>query len=152
MRLVLLGIGLVLGGCGVETALIGVGASAAQAGVTMIDKGELRSFEMARYDDVVRACYRAGTDLALDLKNDDRNDKVTSMFFRDETGDKITVRIERRTERVTFIKVDVGSFGKIGLGSLFMHQVWSELADSDAYLEDWDRADPRDGGVGASPN
>lgn len=151
MRCVILGIVLILCGCGVETALITAGASAAQAGVTMIDKGELRSFEMARYDDVVKACYRAGTDLALDLKNDDKGDSVTSMFFRDETGDKITIRIERRTERVTFIKVDVGSFGKAGLGSLFMHQLWSELAESDAYLEDWNRADPRDGGVGASP-
>lgn len=50
---------------GLEPAAISAGASAAQTGVTFITRGKARTFELAKFEDVVIAVQRAGEKLAF---------------------------------------------------------------------------------------
>ena len=138
-------------GCGVETALLGASITAAQSGVTMVEKARLRSFELATFYDVEGAARRAGDRLALRLLNETVEDNRVWLYFRYGKNDKITVEIRYRTDSVTSIEIGVRNAGQRGMGSLYLRQIFDELREAGAYLDDWEHtADPgaRPGGGG----
>jgi hypothetical protein len=106
-----------------------VGAGAAEAGVTRIEMGKVTRFEIAQYEDVVEASRLAAENLALDLKKEKIEEDQASLNYFDDKNQRIDLLIERRTDTITFIQVDVGIFGPQGLGLLMLNQILDELAE-----------------------
>ena len=105
------------------------GAGAADAGVTRFEMGRVTRFEIAQYEDVIEASRRATENLSLDLKEEKIEENRASFSYFDDKDQRIDLLIERRTDTVTYIKVDVGIFGPQGLGLLMLNQILNELAE-----------------------
>ena len=106
-----------------------VGASATEAGVTRFEMGRVTRFEIAKYEDVIEASRLAAENLSLDLKEEKIEGNRASFRYFDEKDQKIDLLIERRTDTITFIEVDVGIFGPQGLGLLTLNQILNELPE-----------------------
>ena len=106
-----------------------VGAGAAEAGVTRFEMGKVTRFEIAQYEDVIEASRLAAENLSLDLKEEKIEENRASFRYLDDKDQKIDLLIERRTDTITYIKVDVGIFGPQGLGLLTLNQILIELAE-----------------------
>jgi len=160
------------GGCtGLEPAVLGASATAAQSGATFFSRGKFRSFELVRFDDAVTAIRAAAEKLSLakredevtpargsaapqpeNVEGDDSAPNIPGvrarLVFRDDRGQSLVVVIERRSATVTMIQIDAGTFGEAGLASLLLSQAFDTLSEMGAYVDDWNRADPRGGGAG----
>ena len=121
-------------GCG-TACIVGsaatVGSGAAEAGVTRFEMGRVTRFEIAQYEDVIEASRRAAENLALDLRKEKIEENRASFGYLDDKNQKIDLLIERRTDTITYIKVDVGIFGPQGLALLTLNQILSELAEDE---------------------
>jgi hypothetical protein len=106
-----------------------VGASGAEAGVTRFEMGRVTRFEIAQYKDVIEASRLAAENLALELKEEKIEENRASFRYLDDKDQRIDLLIERRTDTVTSIKIDVGIFGPPGLGLLTLNQILNELAE-----------------------
>jgi hypothetical protein len=156
---------------GLESAVIGASATAAQSGATFFSRGKFRSFELVRFDDAVIATRVAAEKLSLAKLEDEvqlqrRAAAVPAepiedaaaapnipgvrarMVVQDDRGQSLVIVIERRSATVTMIQIDAGTFGEAGLASLFLSQTFDNLSEMGAYVDDWNRADPRGGGAG----
>ena len=105
------------------------GAGAAEAGVTRFEMGKVTRFEIAQYEDVIEASRLAAEDLSLYLKEEKIEENRASFRYLDDKDQKIDLLIERRTDTITYIQVDVGIFGPQGLGLLTLNQILNELAE-----------------------
>ncbi len=139
---------LVLGGCLAAAPVFAAGATATSAGVSFLQRGKLASYEMVLFEDAIEATRQAGEIHKLRLRRERIEDGWVRLIFRDEQGQDISVRIERRTAVVTGITIDVGRMGRTGMGALLHRQILNELGEMEAYLETWTRDDPRNGGAG----
>ena len=108
-----------------------VGAGATEAGVTRFEMGRVTTFEIAQYEDVIVASRLAAENLSLDLKEEKIEENRASFRYLDDKDQKIDLLIERRTDTLTYIRVDVGIFGPQGLGLLTLNQILSELAEDE---------------------
>ena len=104
-----------------------VGAGAAEGGVTRVDLGKVKSFEIAAYDEVIKASRHAAEVLSLDLEEELIQEDRASFRYRDETSQRVDLIIEPRTDTVTAIKIDVGIFGSSGMALLMLQQIRNEL-------------------------
>ncbi|MDJ0610601.1 MAG: DUF3568 family protein [Kiloniellales bacterium] len=128
------------GGCVAAAAIAPSAVGASPVVVENLGSGRGDSFWMARYDDVVEAALRAGEVLSLELTEEQIGEDSTRLRFMDERDALITLRIERRTETVTQIRVFFGSSRNSGLGALLGRQIIEELEEADAFLVDWSDA------------
>ena len=123
---------LLAGTYGCTACLVGsaatVGAGAAEAGVTRFEMGRVTRFEIAQYEDVIEASRLAAENLSLNLKEEKIEENRASFSYLDDKDQKIDLLIERRTDTITYIEVDVGIFGPQGLGLLTLNQILNELA------------------------
>lgn len=156
---------------GLEPAVIGASATAAQSGATFFSRGKFRSFELVRFDDAVIAIRIAAEKLSLAKLEDEvqlqrRDASVPAepieddaaapnipgvrarMVVQDDRRQSLVIVIERRSATVTMIQIDAGTFGEAGLASLLLSQTFDNLSEMGAYVDDWNRADPRGGGAG----
>ncbi len=118
-----------LGGCtGLEPAALSAGASVAQTGVTIFEKGRARTAEKVSLEDALASTSRVAADLSLKPLGEEQASGRVRCVFRDDRGDDIIVVVERHTATMTLITVDVGAFGEISFASLFMKQVLADLA------------------------
>ena len=108
-----------------------VGAGATEAGVTRFEMGRVTRFEIAQYEDVIVASRLAAENLSLDLKEEKIEENRASFKYLDDKDQKIDLLIERRTDTLIYIRVDVGIFGPQGLGLLMLNQILSELAEDE---------------------
>jgi hypothetical protein len=136
------------GGCGAES-VAALGASAAQAGASYYSRGEFRSVELARFDDVVAAVQSASRKMSLTIRSERFKPGKASIVYADDRGEEIDVVLKRRSETVTDVKVDVGTFGSSGTGRLFLAQILDELSEAEAYVDTWNRDNPRGNGAGS---
>ena len=124
---------LLAGTYGCTACLVGsaatVGAGAAGAGVTRFEMGRVTRFEIAQYEDVIEASRLAAENLSLNLKEEKIEENRASFSYLDDKDQKIDLLIERRTDTITYIEVDVGIFGPQGLGLLTLNQILNELAE-----------------------
>jgi hypothetical protein len=125
-----------LGSC-VLGPSVTVGSSAGQAGVSHYQGGRIKSFELARYEDVVEATRRAGEALSLELRNEATEVDKTTLYYIDGKNEKVKVLIEGRTDTLTFIEIDVGLFGSKELAIVMINQIVDEIVSEGKYLQDW---------------
>ena len=108
-----------------------VGAGATEAGVTRFEMGRVTRFEIAQYEDVIVASRLAAENLSLDLKEEKIEENRASFRYLDDKDQKIDLLIERRTDTLIYIRVDVGIFGPQGLALLTLNQILLELAEDE---------------------
>ena len=131
------------GGCA-AAAIVPSAVGASPVVVENLGSGQGDSFWVARYDDVVQAALRAGEALSLELFEQQIGEDSSRLRFSDERDAEITLRIERRTDTVTRIRVHFGASRHAGLGGLLGRQIIEELEEADAFLVDWsDQKAPR---------
>jgi hypothetical protein len=123
-------------GCTVPLAVTGI-SGASPVAYNYLGKGKSESSWLARYDDVIKATLQAGETLALELKAQKTEENATSLRYADRLGDKMDVRVERRTDALTWIQFDVGMFGPISMSRLMARQIKFEIAEAGGYLRDW---------------
>ena len=127
-------VGVILAGCtGLEPAAISAGATAAQSGATFFTQGRFSSIELTEFKDAEIAVRAAAGEMSLRLAEDEPGPDRTRLVYFDEQHQSIVVVIERRTETVTSIEADVGTFGENGLASLLMRQTAAQLQAMRAY-------------------
>ncbi len=118
-------------GCtGLEPAALSAGASVAQTGVTVFDRGKARTIELARFDDVVGATRRAIAELSLTPTLEDPTPGRLRLGCADERGGTVILVLQRHTETMTLIQADVGIFGEIGIATLVVRRILAELTAS----------------------
>ncbi|MFN7020203.1 MAG: hypothetical protein ACK4WH_02595 [Phycisphaerales bacterium] len=130
--------GLVPGCTGLEPAVIGAGASAAETSASFFAKGQVTTFEAVGFDDTVTAAREAAGVLRLRIVDDepgngDRAGVRHRLVVRDERAESTVIVLERRTETVTMIHADVGTFGPTPLASLIVNMTLDRLRRSGAY-------------------
>jgi len=129
---------LTMSGCtGLEPAALGAAVSGAQTGVTLLSDTEVWSYELAEFDDVVVAVQAAADTLSLRKLNerDDQEDRYW-VYYRFQDWRKVVVEVKRETPTVTSINVDVKSNHERGMAGMFLRQVFDELREADAYLDE----------------
>jgi len=114
-----------------------VGTSTSEAGISRYESGRVKSFELARYEDVVEATRRAGQVSSLELRKETTETNKTTLHYATDENDKVKVLIERRTDTLTYIEVDVGLFGSKGLAIFIINQITHEIASEGKYLQEW---------------
>jgi hypothetical protein len=124
-----------LPGCTVAAAGAAVGA--AQSGSAIMKRGRVTTVVLAGYEDVLAAVERAAAVLSLEPARVIDKGGRTAFFFTEAHGGKMSVHVARRTETVTSMLVDVGSFGRSDMSRLMYLQVMDELDEAGAFLEEW---------------
>jgi hypothetical protein len=114
-----------------------VGSSAGQAGISGYENGKVKSFEIARYEDVVAAARRAGEAISLELRREATDVDKTTLNYIGGKNEKVKVLIERRTATLTYIEIDVGFFGSKELALVMINQIIHEIASEGKYLQEW---------------
>jgi hypothetical protein len=107
-----------------------------------LSQGEGDSFWVARYDDVVRATFRAAEKLSLELKQKEIEESSTKLHLYDDRGKEIVLFVEHRTDTVTRVHFDTGSREFSGVARLLARQIVQELKDEDAFLVNWSDEGP----------
>ena len=80
---------------------------------------------------------QAGEDLSLELK-EERIERDQAFFrFQDTKAESIDLRIERRTDTMTYILFDVGWFGSVAFGRLVFRQIIYQLGEADDFDKYW---------------
>lgn len=116
---------------------VSIGSSAGQAGVSRYETGRIKSFELARYENVVEATRRAGEAISLELREEVTDTDQTTLYYIAGKNEKVKVLIERQTDTLTYIQIDVGLFGSKGLALLMINQIIHEISMSGDYLQEW---------------
>lgn len=114
-----------------------VGSTAGEAGISRYENGKVKSFELARYEDVVEATRRAGAALSLKLKKESGNAEQSTFYYVDDRNEQVKVTIEPRTDSLTHIQIDVGFFGSKGLALVMINQIVNEISSEGKYLQEW---------------
>ncbi len=126
---------IVINGC--TTPLIVGGMSTASSGATSVSGSgtKVESYQIADYKTVISATLQAAETLALNVKKETIDIDQASFRFADNNDRTVDVTIEQRTETMTYIQVDSGWFGPLGMGRLLMRQILAELEASGDSLE-----------------
>ena len=126
---------LVANGC--TSSLIIGGVSSASSGATSVSGSgtKVESYQIADYKTVISATLQAAKTLALNVKKETIDIDQASFRFSDNNDRTVDVTIEQRTETMTYIQVDSGWFGPLGMGRLLMRQILAELEASGDSLE-----------------
>ena len=104
-------------------------------------RGKGDSAWFARYDDVVQATLDAGQKLSLTLEKKTIGKDQSALKYIDDRGSKLEILIERRTEKVTWARFNVGFFGSTSIGRLMARQIVIEMAEAGKFLRDWHPAE-----------
>jgi hypothetical protein len=125
-------------GCGCLTgSSFTIGTGAAETGASSFEMGRVRSFQVARYDDVIEATRRAAEALSLEQKEEKIADNLTSFSYLDDKKTSIHITVERRSDSLSYIVIHTGLFGSKAMAIVIMKQIINELAEAGKYLEEW---------------
>ena len=127
---------LVASGC--TSSLIIGGVSSASSGATSVSGTgtKVESYQIKDFKIVISATLQAAKTLALNVKKETIDIDRASFQFSDNNDRTVDVILEQRTATMTYIEVDSGWFGPVGMGHLLMRQILVELGASGHSLED----------------
>jgi len=102
-------------------AVAGIGTSAISTGREVFTLGKLDTTELAGYPEALIAARQAAAELFLKPKGPEKLiDWQARLVFVDEKGATLEVNVERRTEMMVRIRIDVGLFGSEVTARLFL--------------------------------
>jgi hypothetical protein len=128
-----------ISGCASPVALNTMGSVGGNDPVAFgkVGKGKIESFWIAKYEDVIEATLRAGEELSLELKEKKVEENKTFFRYHDAKKDKIDLIVERRSDKVTSVKFNVGWYGSVALSRLMAKQIISVLNQTGSFPEHW---------------
>ena len=134
--LTLIVLSIVTNGC-TSTLIVG-GVSSASSGATSVSGTgtKVESYQIADFKTVINATLQAAKTLALNVEKETIDIDRASFRFSDNSERTVDAILEQRTATMTYIKVDSGWFGPVGMGRLLMRQILAELGISGHYPED----------------
>ena len=103
----------------------GIAASAVSTGAEVYRLGKLDSADQVRFEELIAAMRAAADDLHLKLGNESRDDEKGQWrcTLDDEHGSRTKVTVQRRTETLCRMRIDVGWFGSEPTARLLLAQV-----------------------------
>lgn len=125
-------------GCSAPVALGIIGAAGSDGPVVFnhLSGGKSESYCIAKYDDVVAAVLNAGDALSLEVKEKKVDKNLAVIRYCDAKNESIDLSVERRSDTMTSIKLDVGWFGSVAFSRLMARQIISELNKSKSFLDE----------------
>lgn len=125
LPLVLLGISLfTISSC---TLLLIGGAAAAGAGTAIYLMGELKATEAVPFDRAWNACEAGLVDLDFFITSREK-DALSGVIIARGAGDrKITIKLNRQSDKVTEIRIRVDTFGDESLSRLILEKIKSHF-------------------------
>lgn len=125
LPLVLLGISLLtISSC---TLLLIGGAAAAGAGTAIYLMGELKATEAVPFDRAWNACEAGLVDLDFFITSREK-DALSGVIIARGAGDrKITIKLNRQSDKVTEIRIRVDTFGDESLSRLILEKIKSHF-------------------------
>ena len=125
-------------GCSAPVALGIIGAAGSDGPVVFnhLSGGKSESYCIAKYDDVVAAVLNAGEALSLEVKEKKVDKNLAVIRYCDAKNESIDLSVERRSDTMTSIKLDVGWFGSVAFSRLMARQIISELNKSKSFLDE----------------
>ncbi|GBD38815.1 MAG: hypothetical protein KatS3mg078_1474 [Deltaproteobacteria bacterium] len=115
---------LVNSGC--AAVLLGGGA-AAGAGTVLYVKGELQSVEEVPLDRAWNAANLAVRDMGFVIGNSEKDDLSGSLTAYTADNKKVQIKLKRRAESITEIRIRVGTFGDESLSRLILEKIRERL-------------------------
>lgn len=116
-------------------AIAGAAGSAASTGQEIYGMGKLDTAELQRGLDVSLAARKAALEMGLDRRPNPKEMNAKDPFveeleFVDRKGERVTVRIDQRAERLVLLRIDVGIFGSEPFAHLFLNRLRTHLPGS----------------------
>jgi hypothetical protein len=115
---------LVNSGC--AAVLLGGGA-AAGAGTVLYVKGELQSVEEVPLDRAWNAANLAVRDMGFVIGNSEKDDLSGNLTAYTADNKKVQIKLKRRAESITEIRIRVGTFGDESLSRLILEKIRERL-------------------------
>jgi hypothetical protein len=111
-------------GCtGIEPAVIGAAATAAQTGTSVLSMGKLNAVYIADRETVTDAVRKALQDAGLNITRDEFDPPYTHRFTaEDDRGAAVLIRVEHRTDHLTRYRFDVGLLGSDATAKLLFQR------------------------------
>ena len=110
--------------------IAGIAATSISTGAEVYKWGKLDAVEMDTFEDSVAAVRLAARDLQLkivkDLKPDAKQDRW-SFLLSDDLKDTISIDLDRRTQRLTAMRINVGLFGSEPTARLVLARIRTHL-------------------------
>ena len=99
----------------------GISTSAISTGREVFTLGKLDTTELAGYPETLAATRRAAAEMYLKPKGPEKlKDFTAELVFVDDKGATVEADIDRRTEMMVRIRIDVGLFGSEVTARLFL--------------------------------
>lgn len=115
---------LTISGC---TLLLIGGAAAAGAGTAIYLMGELKATEAVPFDRAWNACEAGLVDLDFFITSREK-DALSGVIIARGSGDrKITIKLNRQSDKVTEIRIRVDTFGDESLSRLILYKIKSHF-------------------------
>jgi len=123
-------------GCTTATLISGMGATPSGVSSTSGSGSTVRSYQIVRFEDAVKATLKAAETLALENTKKDIQENRAELRYTDEKQQVIDILIEGRTAIITFFQVDAGFFGPGGMTRLVLLQILDEIDEAGDFLEE----------------
>ena len=110
--------------------LAGAAAPVVSTGLDLFKLGKLDASVMANFNDCCNAANAGASDLGLRAVRQYKGGKTVQVWettYEDETNYKSTIRVVRRTARLSQCRIDVGLFGSETTARLLMDRIRQHL-------------------------
>jgi hypothetical protein len=110
--------------------VVGAATAAVSTGADVYRLGKLDTAVMANYDDTREAVREAAANFRLKIVRDQQERKhyhIWNFELADDLKETVDVRIERRSDELCLIRVDVGWFGSQPTAQLIIDKIRSHL-------------------------
>ena len=123
---------LLCGGCAaLPLALIGsvtgLAASAVSTGNSVYKLGKLDTVESVHYEDAREAVRRTAADMLMFVNQDEEVDGKWRFLLVDDDGSETDIVLDRRTDVLVRIRIDVGLFGSEPTARLILDKLRGNL-------------------------
>ncbi len=115
-----------LPGCGGEIIALGLVGGGATGG-TLYVRGELRSTETTTPPEAIAASKAALKDLGIVLLSSSADELGGEIVARTATDDKVSIKAEFKSNRVTEVRIRIGVFGNQALSREILSKIETHL-------------------------
>ena len=117
-----------LPGCVAAPFVAGAAGPAIEKSAELARWGKTESFQAVTMDEMIAAVRKGTEELDLTHIKEERSKETLELVYKDrQKAAKSKIDVQPRTDRATYILVDVGWFGTEGMGELTMRQILHEL-------------------------
>lgn len=126
------GVGTGMSGCvAPPAAALTLGFSAAEVGSAYVVRGELRGALDHDFDDVVAAAEATLDELAFTPVRMNDRDGYVYILSEDDRGRRLSVRVTKRTERITTVRIRAGVIADRHVATVVFEAMLQEMGSAE---------------------